>query len=82
MEKILDFIHNFIKWAFTLITLLLIDLPLKVISCVLILILGIIWSLIYPLVKKIEAPTWIGYIYGYATRKKVLISKLIYNLWE
>lgn len=82
MGQILDFIHNFIKWTFTLITLVLIDLPLKAVSCVLILILGIIYALIYPLVKKLEAPIWIEYLYGYATQKKVLISKLIYNLWE
>ena len=82
MDKILDFIHDFIKWTFTLITLVLIDLPLKAVSCVLILILGIIRSLIYPLIKKLDAPTWVEYIYGYATQKNVLISKLIYNLWE
>ena len=82
MGQILDFIHNFIKWTFTLITFVLIDLPLKAISCVVILILGIIYALIYPLVKKLDAPIWIEYIYGYATQKKVLISKFIHNLWE
>ena len=82
MDQILDFIHDFIKWTLTLITLVLIDLPLKAISCVLILILGIIYALIYPLIKKLDAPIWIEYLYGYATLKKVLISKFIYNLWE
>ena len=82
MEKILDFIHSFIKWTFTLITFILIDLPLKAISCVLILILGMIYSLIYPLIKKLEAPIWVEYIYGYATQKEILISKFIHNLWE
>lgn len=82
MEKILDFIHNVIKWIFTLITLILIDLPLKVICCILILILGLIWSTIYPLVKNINTPIWIAYIYAYATKRDVLISKLIYNLWK
>lgn len=82
MEKILDFIHNVIKWTFTLITLVLIDLPLKAVSCIVILIWGIIWSLIYPLVKKLCAPTWVEYIYGYATQKKVLIAKFIYKLWK
>ena len=82
MGQILEFIHNFIKWTLTLITLVLIDLPLKAISCIVILILGIIYSLIYPLIKKLEAPIWVEYIYGYATQKKVLISKLIHNLWD
>lgn len=82
MEKILDFIHNFIKWTLTLITLVLIDLPLKVVSCIVILICGVIWSLIYPLVKKLDTPTWIEYIYGYATQEDVLIAKFIYKLWK
>lgn len=82
MDQILDFIHGFIKWTFTLITLVVLDLPLKVICCILILIIGLIWSIIYPLVKKINAPIWIEYIYAYATRKDVLISKVIYKLWK
>jgi hypothetical protein len=82
MGQILDFIHSFIKWTFTSITLVLIDLPLKAVSCVIILILGMIYSLIYPLIKKLEAPTWVEYIYGYATQKEVLISKFVHNLWE
>lgn len=82
MGQILDFIHSFIKWTFTLITLILIDLPLKAVSCVIILILGMIYSLIYPLIKKLEAPIWIEYLYGYATQKEILISKFIHNLWE
>ena len=82
MEKILDFIHNVIKWTFTIIVLIVIDLPLKVICCVLILILGLIWSVIYPLVKNINTPIWIAYIYAYATKRDILISKLIYNLYK
>ena len=82
MGQILDFIHSFIKWTFTLIILILIDLPLKAVSCVIILILGMIYSLIYPLIKKLEAPIWIEYLYGYATQKEILISKFIHNLWE
>jgi ABC-type bacteriocin/lantibiotic exporter with double-glycine peptidase domain len=82
MDQILDFIHDFIKWTFTLITIVLIDLPLKAVSCILILICGIIWSLIYPLVKRLNAPTWVEYIYGYATQKSVLIAKVIYQLWK
>lgn len=82
MEKILYFIHEFVKWIFTIIVLILIDLPLKLISCIIILICGIIWSVIYPLIKNINTPIWIAYIYAYATKRDVLISKLIYNLWK
>jgi hypothetical protein len=82
MSKILDFIHGFILWTFTLITLLCIDLPLKIILWVLILLLGLVVSIFYPLVKRIEFPTCIEVVYDYATTKKNLISKHVYRLWQ
>ena len=82
MNKILDFIHGFILWTFTLITLFLIDLPLKVILWVLILLFGLVVSIFYPLVKRIEFPAWVEVVYDYATTKKKLISKHVYRLWQ
>lgn len=82
MEKILTFIHGFFKWTFTLITLIGIDLPLKVIGCILILIIGLVGSIFYPLLKRIECPVWLDTIYVYVTNKKKLISKHVYKLWR
>ena len=82
MEKILDFIHGFFLWTFTLITLICIDLPLKVILCVLILVLGLVLVIFYPLVKWVEFPEWFDVIYDYTTTKKYLLAKYVYKLWR
>lgn len=82
MEKILDFMHGFFLWTFTLITLICVDLPLKVIGCILILIVGLVCSIFYPLVKGIEYPVWFETIYVYVTNKKKLLSKYVYKLWR
>lgn len=82
MKKILDFIHGFILWTFTLITLICIDLPLKIILCVLIIALGLVFAIFYPLVKRIEFPGWFYAIYDYTTTRKYLITKSVHKLWR
>ena len=82
MKKILDFIHGFILWTFSLITLICIDLPLKIILWVLILLLGLVVSIFYPLIKRIELPSCVEVVYEFATTKKYLISKHVYRLWR
>lgn len=82
MKKILDFIHGFFLWTFTLITLICIDLPLKIILCVLILMMGLVSAIIYPLVKWVELPQWFDVIYDYATSRKYLLTKYVYKLWQ
>ena len=82
MSKILNFIHGLFLWSFTLITLFFIDLPLKIILCVLILALGLVSAIFYPLIKRVEFPGWFYVIYDYATTKKNLISKHVYRLWQ
>ena len=81
MDKILNFIHGFFLWTFTLIALFCIDLPLKIILWVLILLLGLVVSIFYPLIKKIELPSCVEVVYDYATTKTNLISKHVYRLW-
>ena len=82
MTGILNFIHGFFLWAFTLITFIGIDLPLKIILCILILIIGLVAAIIYPLVKWIELPQWFDVIYDYATTKKYLLAKYVHKLWR
>ena len=82
MNKILDFIHGFILWIFTLVTLICIDLPLKIILCVLILIVGLVSAIFYPLVRRVVFPGWFGTLYDYATTIKYLIAKLVYKAWR
>ena len=82
MKKILDFIHGFFLWTFTLITLFFIDFPLKLILCILILIIGLVSAIIYPLIKRIEFPEWFDVIYDYATSRKYLLARRVLKLWE
>lgn len=82
MKKILDFIHGFFLWTFTLITLVFIDFPLKIILCILILILGLVSAIIYPLIKWVEFPEWFDVIYDYATSRKYLLARYVLQLWE
>ena len=82
MSKILDFIHGFFLWTFTLINLICIDLPLKIILCLLILVLGLVSAIIYPLIKRIEFPEWFDVIYDYATSRKYLLARYVLKLWE
>ena len=82
MKKILDFIHGFFLWTFTLITLICIDLPLKIILYILILALGLVFAILYPLTKRVEFPRGFYVIYDYATTKKYLLAKYVYKLWR
>lgn len=82
MSKILNFIHGFFLWTFTLITLICIDLPLKIILCVLILVLGLVAAIFYPLIKRVEFPGWFYVIYDYATTKKYLLARSVHKLWQ
>lgn len=82
MDKILNFIHGFFLWTFTLITLICIDLPLKIVLCVLILILGLISVIFYPLIKRVEFPGWFYVIYDYATTRKYLLTRLVHKAWQ
>ena len=82
MKKILDFMHGFFLWTFTLITLVFIDFPLKIILCILILILGLVSAIIYPLIKWVEFPEWFDVIYDYATSRKYLLARYVLQLWE
>jgi hypothetical protein len=82
MDKILNFIHGFFWWTFTLITLICIDLPLKIILCVLILVLGLVSAIFYPLIKRVEFPGWFYVIYDYATTKKYLLARSVHKLWQ
>jgi hypothetical protein len=82
MSKILNFIHGLFLWSFTLITLFFVDLPLKIILCVLILALGLVSAILYPLVKRIEFPRWFYVIYDYATTKKYLLARSVHKLWR
>ena len=81
MNTIFDVMHKTCAFMFALIAALALDLPLKIISCVLFLIFGIITCLLYPIMKHITFPEWVGSWYDYSKSWKPYIARCIYRLW-
>lgn len=65
----------------TVLTFLCVDVPLKVILCIIFLIIGFFLALIYPLVKNTCGPDWIGRLYDYATTRNTLAFK-VWEVWK
>lgn len=65
----------------TVLTFLCVDVPLKVILCIIFLILGLFLALIYPLVKNTYGPDWIGKLYDYATIRATIAAK-VWEMWK
>ena len=51
-------------------------------AIIVMLLLGIILAIFYPLFKKHRAPMWVGIVYDYAAQPKQLIARYVYKLWE
>jgi hypothetical protein len=81
MGTILKSIHFMVAVFNTFFTFLCVDLPLKVILCIIFLILGFFLALIYPLVKNTCGPDWIGRLYDYATTRKTIAAK-VWEMWK
>lgn len=82
METILTFIHDVVMWIVTILVFIAVDLPLKIMAIIVMLLLGIILAIFYPLFKKHRAPMWVGIVYDYAAQPKQLIARYVYKLWE
>lgn len=81
MDTILKFVHLFVAFFNAFVTLVCIDLPLKLILCIIFLILGLFLALIYPLVKNTCGPNWIGRLYDYATTRETIAAK-VWEMWK
>jgi hypothetical protein len=81
MDAIFDFMHKCCAWAAYIVALVLIDFPLKAILCVIFLVLGLLLSIFYPLVKKRECARWISNLYGYTTGR-IWIAEKIWEAWN
>jgi hypothetical protein len=66
--------------AFT-VTLVILDLPLKILSSAVILIVGIIGSIFYPVVKNWHCPKFLVGIYSYVTVGTNWFASKLWNLW-
>lgn len=81
MNTVLKFIHLCVAFFNASITWICIDIPLKLILCIIFLILGFFIALIYPLVKHTCGPDWLVSLYNYATTRKALACK-VWEMWK
>ena len=81
MNALFDFMHKCCIWIIYIITLILIDFPLKAILCILFFILAVLCCIFYPIKKKFDFPNWIGDLYDYATGH-IWLSEKISDLWR
>ena len=81
MNKVLNFILAGVAWIVTIGTLICLDIPLKILAILFILLVGIVCAIFYPLTKNFYAPMWLGTIFDYSAKPKMLIAKKVHKLW-
>ena len=81
MNKVLNLILAVIAWIVTIVTFICLDIPLKILAILFIFLVGIVCAIFYPLTKNFYAPMWLGTIFDYSAKPKMLISKKVYELW-
>lgn len=64
-----------------MVTLVILDLPLKILASAVILIVGIIGSILYPIVKNWKCPAFMVWIYSYVTIGTNWFASKVWNLW-
>lgn len=82
MKAILCFIHAAIETIVVVASLLVIDLPLKALSCVVIVAAAIVVYVFYPITKKIPCPRWIKNWMNYATSCEKFLTTHIGRMWH
>lgn len=81
MNKVLNFILTIVAWIVTIVTFLCLDIPLKILAILFILLVGIMCAIFYPLTRNFCAPMWLGTVFDYSAKPKMLIAKKVYKLW-
>lgn len=86
MVKIYVFAHYVCAWVATIATVVLIDLPLKIIISIFFTIIFIMCSILYPIIKNIDMKeeyyTSISKVLNYAISKKCNVAIKIKHLWD
>lgn len=82
MDKIFDFMHSLCAGVTFMVTLVLIDIPLKVVSLLFFLVIVSLMCIIYPLVKHIEFPNWWCDWYDYSKSTKNTLAKKVWKAWQ
>ena len=82
MKAILCFIHAAIQVTVAVLSLLVVDLPLKALSCVVIIAAAIVVYTFYPITKKIPCPKWVKSWMNYATSCEKFLATYIGRMWN
>lgn len=80
METIFNILHKLFASIAFVITLLFIDLPLKILLFVFFILVAIICCVIYPLIKNYTFPNWFCDLYDYL--RNGLLSIKIWKAWH
>lgn len=82
MDQILNTIHQTIAVIVAIIAVLFIDVPLKVLLCSFFIVLGLVFSIFYPITKKLVCPRWMDTVYEYTTNNTKWLAARIYWAWK
>lgn len=82
MDRILDLIHHLCRFVITTTAFICIDIPVKLLLCLIFLILGCIAAISYPIWKNLRSPKWVSNTYDYATNFKYSLAKQVYAAWS
>lgn len=81
MDELIKSTLQLIQGSITILVLVCIDIPLKMVLSIVFFLLGIICSLLYPLTRKLVCPRCVGLAYEYLTTGD-LIAARIYKAWN
>ena len=80
MGTIFNILHTVITSIIFVITLVCIDLPLKIFLFVFFILWAIVCSIIYPLIKNYTFPKWFCNLYDYLKHK--FIARKVWKAWH
>lgn len=81
MKTVSKFVRFLCALVAFMVTLVILDLPLKILASAIILIVGIIGSIFYPVVKNWKSPKVLVWIYSYVTVGTNWFASKLWNLW-
>ena len=81
MRTVLKLVHKLCALIAFMIALILVDLPLKILSTLFVLIIGVLGAIFYPLAKKLTMPRFVDIICDYALEGRIVFAKNVWNLW-
>jgi hypothetical protein len=81
MKTISKFVRFLCALVAFMVTLVILDLPLKILASALIVTVEIIGSILYPIVKNWGGPRFMTGIYSYVTVGTNWFASKLWNLW-